>query len=340
LLPPGCPHAGECAQAEQGDEGTTAAVSEQGWRNLARHTGVDGAEKTIAAALILPEPPPPLADGPQPAAEAMPVGRTVGMMEAGSRSTEAYRAARRMALYDQPSQRLPLLSAGVQDTPTTTSALTEPTAGQWQGEQDPPTATASGSPPTVTSSVVDTAGRSSLDPTGLGPAKTTGEVAGFAPPAPPRVVEPLISPGRRHEVNVSISNEPVTYTVAQPMLGEAGGSGAGQIGAGLSAHGGLTGDATVLSRKSTARRGTTKATQRLVIRNRQEVVAYSTLIVAALQEALDYDPARHHNQPLPALWIEDPNYLQVIRALIAELKRLNELCKQIAHAAVNPSALL
>jgi hypothetical protein len=55
------------------------------------------------------------------------------------------------------------------------------------------------------------------------------------------------------------------------------------------------------------------------------VIAYSTLIVAALQEALDYDPVRHHNQPIPALWIEDHNYLQVIRALIAELKRLNEL---------------
>jgi hypothetical protein len=90
-------------------------------------------KKRLAA--IPPEPPPSPADAPQPAAEAMPVGRTVGMMEA---VTDAW-AARRMALYEQPSQRLPLLSGGVQDPPTTTSTLTEPTAEQWQGEQALPT---------------------------------------------------------------------------------------------------------------------------------------------------------------------------------------------------------
>jgi hypothetical protein len=72
--------------------------------------------------------------------------------------TESYRAARRMALYEQPSQRFPLLSAGVQDPPTTTSTLTESAAGQWQGEQALPTATASGTPPTVPPSAGDTAG--------------------------------------------------------------------------------------------------------------------------------------------------------------------------------------
>ena len=92
-------------------------------------------KKRLAAALIPSEPPPSPADAPQPAAEAMPVGRTVGMMEA---VTDAW-AARRMALYEQPSQRLPLLSGGVQDPPTTTSTLTEPTAEQWQGEQALPT---------------------------------------------------------------------------------------------------------------------------------------------------------------------------------------------------------
>jgi hypothetical protein len=90
----------------------------------------------------------------------MPVGRTVGMMEA---VTEAW-AARRMALYEQPSQRLPLLSGGVQDPPTTTSTLTEPAAEQWQGEQALPTTTASAAPPTMPPSAGDIAGAASPDP--------------------------------------------------------------------------------------------------------------------------------------------------------------------------------
>jgi hypothetical protein len=49
------------------------------------------------------------------------------MMEA---VTEAYRAARRMSLYEQPSRPSILLSADVQDSPTTSSTLTEPAAGQ------------------------------------------------------------------------------------------------------------------------------------------------------------------------------------------------------------------
>jgi hypothetical protein len=93
----------------------------------------------------------------------------------------------------------------------------------------------------------------------------------------------------------------------------------------LSAHGtaSLIANAAVPPKKS--RRSTTHTTQRLVIRNRQQVVAYSTLIISALQEAMDYDPARHDNRPRPALWIEDADYLQDIRDLIAELKRLNTL---------------
>jgi hypothetical protein len=70
-----------------------------------------------------PEPPPPPADAPQPAAEAIPVGRTVGMMEA---VTEAW-AAGRMALYEQPSQRLPLLSGGVQGSPDPAPLAIRPT---------------------------------------------------------------------------------------------------------------------------------------------------------------------------------------------------------------------
>jgi hypothetical protein len=93
-------------------------------------------------------------------------------------------------------------------------------------------------------------------------------------------------------------------------------------------HGTLAADATVLTKKSRARRSATNGTQRLVIRNRQQLVGNSTLIISALQEALDYDPGRHHNQPPPALRIDDANYFRDIRALIAELKRLNELLEK------------
>jgi hypothetical protein len=133
-------------------------------------------KKRLAAPLIPPEPPPSPADAPQPAAEAMPVGRTVGMMEA---VTEAW-AARRMALYEQPSQRLPLLSGGVQDPPTTTSTLTEPAAEQRQGEQALPTTTASAAPPTVPPSAGDTAGSAFPDPTGQEGAEAKAAAGSFA----------------------------------------------------------------------------------------------------------------------------------------------------------------
>ena len=61
------------------------------------------------------------------------------------------------------------------------------------------------------------------------------------------------------------------------------------------------------------------------IRNIAHVVIYSKIIIQVLQEALDYDPIRHHNQPPPDLRIEDPEYLSDIRSLVAELKTFNAL---------------
>lgn len=43
---------------------------------------------------------------------------------------------------------------------------------------------------------------------------------------------------------------------------------------------------------------------------------------------MDYDPTRHHNLPAPALHIDDALYLNDIRALIGELRRLNELLQK------------
>jgi hypothetical protein len=68
-----------------------------------------------------------------------------------------------------------------------------------------------------------------------------------------------------------------------------------------------------------------KSRTRFVIRNRALVIRYSKLVIFALQEALEYDPARHHNQPPPDLRIDDPDYLQEMRILVSELQRLNDL---------------
>ncbi len=57
--------------------------------------------------------------------------------------------------------------------------------------------------------------------------------------------------------------------------------------------------------------------------NRREIMRYAGSLITALQEALDYDPARHHNQQPPPLYCDDPNYLKHIAELVSELKRLN-----------------
>jgi hypothetical protein len=93
----------------------------------------------------------------------------------------------------------------------------------------------------------------------------------------------------------------------------------------LTGQGTLTADATVLPKKSRSRRS---ETTRLAIRDRQQLIATSTLVISALQEALDYDPKRQHNLTAPALYIDDTLYLSEIRALIAELRGLNELLEE------------
>jgi transcriptional regulator with XRE-family HTH domain len=62
------------------------------------------------------------------------------------------------------------------------------------------------------------------------------------------------------------------------------------------------------------------------IRSKTQVVFYSKLIVYALEEALDTTShERHHNKPPPDLVVDDEKYLQELRNLVAELKRLNDL---------------
>jgi hypothetical protein len=100
--------------------------------------------------------------------------------------------------------------------------------------------------------------------------------------------------------------------------------------AALHGEGALTARGTVRPKKGATRTKATirgkKAAPR--IGDKKRVIQYSNIIIVALQEALDYDPARHHNQPPPALYIDDDKYKSDIRELIGELRRLNELLER------------
>ncbi len=64
--------------------------------------------------------------------------------------------------------------------------------------------------------------------------------------------------------------------------------------------------------------------RRDIVTRKTQVVFFSKLFIAALEEALDYDPHRHHNQPPPPLRLDNQDYLADIKTLVTELKRLNE----------------
>lgn len=66
-------------------------------------------------------------------------------------------------------------------------------------------------------------------------------------------------------------------------------------------------------------------TKQGVITNRAGIIQHSKILIVALQEALDYDPLRGHNQRPPALWSDDPAYLRDVDTLVVELRRLNSL---------------
>jgi DNA repair exonuclease SbcCD ATPase subunit len=62
-------------------------------------------------------------------------------------------------------------------------------------------------------------------------------------------------------------------------------------------------------------------------KNRKEIITYSTVLIKALQEAIDYDQGRQHNQERPPLFVDNKKYLSDISALTKELKKLNRLLK-------------
>jgi hypothetical protein len=66
-------------------------------------------------------------------------------------------------------------------------------------------------------------------------------------------------------------------------------------------------------------------TRQGAITNRAGVIQHTKILIIALQEALDYDPVRDHNQRPPILWSGDPSYLKDVKDLVLELRRLNSL---------------
>jgi hypothetical protein len=61
----------------------------------------------------------------------------------------------------------------------------------------------------------------------------------------------------------------------------------------------------------------------------QIVLLQCSVLISALEEALEYDPVKHHNQSAPELILdlnlEQPQARADIRELIGELKRLNAI---------------
>jgi hypothetical protein len=56
------------------------------------------------------------------------------------------------------------------------------------------------------------------------------------------------------------------------------------------------------------------------------------VLITSFQEVSDYDPARHHNQPPPALWVDHPRYVGDVVVLLHELRRLNDFLEKSLKA--------
>jgi hypothetical protein len=92
-----------------------------------------------------------------------------------------------------------------------------------------------------------------------------------------------------------------------------------------------------LLEKKVVRRVRSPRVRTVKIKNRSQVIQYSRTLIAALNEVLDYDRERHHNQPPPELLIEDADYLREIRNLVAELRTLNSFLESSRRPAKKTS---
>ena len=61
------------------------------------------------------------------------------------------------------------------------------------------------------------------------------------------------------------------------------------------------------------------------VRDKTVLVQNVRALVAALDEAVAYEPTDRRNHPPPDLWTDDRGYIEAIKQLAAELKRLNDV---------------
>ncbi|SEN89946.1 hypothetical protein SAMN05443254_11388 [Bradyrhizobium sp. OK095] len=67
----------------------------------------------------------------------------------------------------------------------------------------------------------------------------------------------------------------------------------------------------------------------VVIRSVRQALFHSRLVIAAFDEALEYDVLRQHNEPPPLLLLDSPDYLDEIRKLVVELRHLNSYLETV-----------
>ena len=64
----------------------------------------------------------------------------------------------------------------------------------------------------------------------------------------------------------------------------------------------------------------------VILRSKKQVLFYSKLIIYSLEDALRAtEERRYHNNPPSDLIIDDDNFVQEVRNLVVELKRLNDI---------------
>jgi hypothetical protein len=68
-----------------------------------------------------------------------------------------------------------------------------------------------------------------------------------------------------------------------------------------------------------AKQPAARKTTSISVRNREEVLRYANVLLVTFREVLEYDPRLHHNQTAPILRIEDPRYLEDVRAIVKHL---------------------
>lgn len=72
-------------------------------------------------------------------------------------------------------------------------------------------------------------------------------------------------------------------------------------------------------------RGKSKPTKLSPVRDKTVLVRNVRALIAALDEAVAYEPTDRRNHPPPDLWSDDKGYIGAIKQLAAELKRLNDV---------------